>query len=244
MAGKDIIKGMIKLVLLRHGQSLWNLENRFTGWTDVGLSAQGIEEAKAAGRLLKEKGYVFDEAYSSILRRANETLDLVLSEMGESGIPKRFSWRLNERHYGALQGLNKCDSARKWGAEQIHVWRRSADVPPPPLSKEDPRYPGNQQIYRDLIRKGLMEEKDLPLSECLLDTAKRVKFYFMKEIAPSIREGRRALVVAHGNSLRALVMELENLSPEAIASVEIPTGKPLVYELNEENLSVIGKYYL
>jgi 2,3-bisphosphoglycerate-dependent phosphoglycerate mutase len=164
--------------------------------------------------------------------------------MGESGIPKRFSWRLNERHYGALQGLNKCDSARKWGAEQIHVWRRSADVPPPPLSKEDPRYPGNQQIYRDLIRKGLMEEKDLPLSECLLDTAKRVKFYFMKEIAPSIREGRRALVVAHGNSLRALVMELENLSPEAIASVEIPTGKPLVYELNEENLSVIGKYYL
>ncbi|MCI2111636.1 MAG: 2,3-diphosphoglycerate-dependent phosphoglycerate mutase [Bacilli bacterium] len=235
---------MIKLVLLRHGQSLWNLENRFTGWTDVGLSAQGIEEAKAAGRLLKEKGYVFDEAYSSILKRATETLGLVLSEMGESGIPKRFSWRLNERHYGALQGLNKCDSARKWGAEQIHVWRRSADVPPPPLSKEDPRYPGNQQIYRDLIRKGLMEEKDLPLSECLLDTAKRVKLYFMKEIAPSIREGRRALVVAHGNSLRALVMELENLSPEAIASVEIPTGKPLVYELNEENLSVIGKYYL
>ncbi|MCI1245023.1 MAG: 2,3-diphosphoglycerate-dependent phosphoglycerate mutase [Bacilli bacterium] len=235
---------MIKLVLLRHGQSLWNLENKFTGWTDVGLSAQGIEEAKAAGRLLKKKGYVFDEAYSSILKRANETLDLVLSEMGETEIPKFFSWRLNERHYGALQGLNKCDSARKWGAEQIHVWRRSADVPPPPLSKEDPRYPGNQETYRGLVRQGLMEEKDLPLSECLLDTAKRVKIYFMSEIAPSIRGGKRALVVAHGNSLRALVMELENLSPEAIASVEIPTGKPLVYELNEKNLSLIGKYYL
>ena len=210
---------MVKLVLIRHGQSEWNLENKFTGWTDVELSPNGEKEATEAGKLLKEKGYSFDMAFSSVLKRA-------------------------ERHYGALQGLNKAESAKKWGDEQVHIWRRSADVPPLSLKKEDERWPGNQKTYQDLIAKGEMTIEDCPLTECLIDTANRVKPYFDKEIAPAIKAGRKVLIAAHGNSLRALVMELEHLTPAQIISVEIPTGKPLVYELDEKTLAVLNKYYL
>ncbi len=206
---------MVKLVLIRHGQSEWNLKNLFTGWTDVELSENGVAEAKAAGKLLKEKGYTFDMAFSSVLKRANHTMDFALSEMGETSIPKFYSWRLNERHYGALQGLNKADSAKKWGDEQVHIWRRSADVPPLALTKEDERWPGNQEKYKELIAKGEMTLEDCPLTECLIDTANRVK-----------------------------PMMLEHLTPDQIISVEIPTGKPLVYELDEKDLKVLNKYYL
>ncbi len=235
---------MIKLVLCRHGQSQWNLENLFTGWTDVDLSPKGEEEAREAGRLLKKDGYSFDVAFSSVLMRANRTMDLILGELGESNIEKHYSWRLNERHYGALQGLNKADSAKKWGDEQVHIWRRSADVPPPALTKEDPRFPGNDPKYQALVKSGEMEEEDLPLTECLVDTAKRVKPYFDSTIAPAIKAGKKVLIAAHGNSLRALVMELEHLTAAEIVSVEIPTGKPLVYELDEKDLKVLNKYYL
>lgn len=235
---------MIKLVLLRHGQSEWNLSNLFTGWTDVELSPKGVEEAKEAGRLLKEKGYTFDVAFSSVLKRANNTMNLALGEMGETSVPKFFSWRLNERHYGALQGLNKADSAKKWGEEQVHIWRRSADVPPLALTKEDERWPGNQEKYKELIAKGEMTIDDCPLTECLIDTAKRVKPYFDEKIAPEIKAGKKVLIAAHGNSLRAIVMMLEHLTPEQIIAVEIPTGKPLIYELDEKTLEVLNKYYL
>jgi 2,3-bisphosphoglycerate-dependent phosphoglycerate mutase len=235
---------MVKLVLLRHGQSEWNLENKFTGWTDVDLSENGVEEAKKAGQLLKKDGYSFDEAFSSVLKRANRTMDLCLNELGEGNIEKHYSWRLNERHYGALQGLNKADSAKKWGDEQVHIWRRSADVQPPKLEENDPRFPGNQEKYQDLVKKGEMKESDLPLTECLVDTAKRVEPYFLGTIAPEIKKGKKVLIAAHGNSLRALVMELEHLSAAQIISVEIPTGKPLVYELDEKTLKVLNKYYL
>lgn len=235
---------MIKLVLLRHGQSEWNLSNLFTGWTDVSLSPKGVEEAKEAGRLLKEKGYTFDVAFSSVLKRANDTMNLALGEMGETNIPKSFTWRLNERHYGALQGLNKADSAKKWGDEQVHIWRRSADVPPLALTKDDERWPGNQEKYKELIAKGEMTIDDCPLTECLIDTAKRVKPYFDEKIAPEIKAGKKVLIAAHGNSLRAIVMMLEHLTPEQIINVEIPTGKPLVYELDEKDLKVLNKYYL
>ncbi len=235
---------MIKLVLLRHGQSEWNLSNLFTGWTDVSLSPKGVEEAKEAGRLLKEKGYTFDVAFSSVLKRANDTMNLALGEMGETNIPKFFTWRLNERHYGALQGLNKADSAKKWGDEQVHIWRRSADVPPLALTKDDERWPGNQEKYKELIAKGEMTIDDCPLTECLIDTAKRVKPYFDEKIAPEIKAGKKVLIAAHGNSLRAIVMMLEHLTPEQIINVEIPTGKPLVYELDEKDLKVLNKYYL
>jgi len=235
---------MIKLVLIRHGQSAWNLENKFTGWTDVELSENGVKEAIAAGDLLRDKGYSFDVAFSSVLKRANRTMDLVLKELGLDGIEKHYSWRLNERHYGALQGLNKADSAKKWGDEQVHIWRRSADVQPPKLDANDPRFPGNQPLYQELVAKGEMAASDLPLTECLVDTAERVKPYFEAEIAPLIKAGKRVLIAAHGNSLRALVMELEHLTPAQIISVEIPTGKPLVYELDENDLSVLAKYYL
>ncbi len=234
---------MIKLVLLRHGQSEWNLKNLFTGWTDVDLSETGVNEAKAAGKLLKEKGYHFDVAFSSVLKRANRTMDLCLGELGESNLPKHYSWRLNERHYGALQGLNKAESAAKWGDEQVHIWRRSADVPPLSLTKDDERWPGNQETYKKLIAAGEMTIEDCPLTECLIDTAARVKPYFDKEIAPAIHEGKKVLIAAHGNSLRAIVMMLEHLTPEQIISVEIPTGKPLVYELDEKTLKVLDKYY-
>ena len=231
---------MIKLVLIRHGQSQWNLENKFTGWTDVDLSPKGEEEAREAGLKLKEGGYHFHVAFSSVLLRANRTMDLALEELGESNIEKHYSWRLNERHYGALQGLNKAESAKKWGDEQVHIWRRSADVQPPALTKDDERWPGNQKKYRDL---GLTDE-ECPLTECLLDTCARVEPYFKKEIAPLLHEGKKVLIVAHGNSLRALVKELEGLSNEEIIGVEIPTGKPLVYELDEKTLKVLNKYYL
>lgn len=235
---------MIKLVLIRHGQSMWNLENKFTGWTDVDLSPKGVEEAKEAGKLLKEKGYTFDVAYTSVLMRANKTMDLALHELGEDNIEKHYTWRLNERHYGALQGLNKAESAKKWGDEQVHIWRRSADVQPPALTKDDPRWPGNQPLYQELIKKGEITIEDCPLTECLVDTAKRVKPYFDEEIAPALKKGRKVLIAAHGNSLRALVMELEHLTADQIISVEIPTGKPLVYELDDKNLAVLNKYYL
>ncbi len=235
---------MVKLVLIRHGQSMWNLENKFTGWTDVDLSPKGVEEATEAGRTLKKDGYTFDVAYTSVLMRANKTMDLVLKELGLENIEKHYSWRLNERHYGALQGLNKAESAVKWGDEQVHIWRRSANVQPPALTKDDPRWPGNQELYRHLVETGEMEEEDLPLTECLVDTARRVKPYFDKEIAPAVKSGKKVLIAAHGNSLRALVMELEHLSAEEIVGVEIPTGKPLVYELDENTLEVLNKYYL
>ena len=235
---------MIKLVLIRHGQSEWNLKNLFTGWTDVELSEQGVREAHAAGKLLKEKGYTFDIAFSSVLKRANHTMDYALEELGLSNIEKRYSWRLNERHYGALQGLNKAESAEKWGAEQVHIWRRSADVPPLELTREDPRWPGNQEPYKSLVAEGKMKEEECPLTECLIDTEKRVRPYWNEEIAPAIRAGKRVLIAAHGNSLRAIVMMLEHLTPDQIISVEIPTGQPLVYELDEKTLEVLDKYYL
>jgi len=235
---------MVKLVLIRHGESEWNLENKFTGWTDVDLSENGVKEAHAAGQLLKKDGYSFDVAFSSVLKRANRTMEIVLGELGEENIEKHYSWRLNERHYGALQGLNKADSAKKWGDEQVHIWRRSADVQPPKLTPDDPRFPGNQAKYQDLVKSGAMSEADLPLTECLVDTAKRVKPYFDEEIAPALKKGEKVLIAAHGNSLRALVMELEHLSAQQIVSVEIPTGKPLVYELDEKTLKVLNKYYL
>jgi 2,3-bisphosphoglycerate-dependent phosphoglycerate mutase len=235
---------MVKLVLIRHGQSEWNLSNLFTGWTDVDLSENGVKEAHEAGEVLKKDGYHFDVAFSSVLKRANRTMDIVLGELGESKIEKHYSWRLNERHYGALQGLNKADSAKKWGDEQVHIWRRSADVQPPALTKDDPRFPGNQEKYQALVKSGDMKASDLPLTECLVDTANRVKPYFDSDIAPAIKAGKKVLIAAHGNSLRALVMELEHLSAQEIVSVEIPTGKPLVYELDEKTLKVLNKYYL
>ncbi len=235
---------MIKLVLLRHGQSMWNLENKFTGWTDVDLSPNGINEAKAAGKALKEAGFAFDVGYSSVLKRANNTLDYALEELGQSDLPKFYTWRLNERHYGALQGLNKAESALKWGNEQVHIWRRSADVQPPALSKDDPRFPGNQEKYQHLVEIGEMKEEELPTTECLIDTANRFRPYFEEHIVPAIKEGKKIIIAAHGNSLRALVMELEHLTPNEIINVEIPTGKPLVYELDEKDLKVLNKYYL
>lgn len=236
---------MVKLVLIRHGQSEWNLSNLFTGWTDVHLSEQGVKEAHEAGKLLKEKGYTFDIAFSSVLERANKTMEFALTELGEfDSIPKFYSWRLNERHYGALQGLNKAESAKKWGDEQVHIWRRSADVPPLALTKDDERWPGNQEKYQNLIKSGEMTIEDCPLTECLIDTAKRVKPYWDEKIAPEIKAGKKVLIAAHGNSLRAIVMMLEHLTPEQIISVEIPTGKPLVYELDEKSLEVLAKYYL
>ena len=235
---------MIKLVLIRHGQSEWNLKNLFTGWTDVELSEQGVREAHEAGKLLKEKGYVFDIAFSSVLKRANHTMDFALGELGQSNIEKRYSWRLNERHYGALQGLNKAESAEKWGAEQVHIWRRSADVPPLALTKDDERWPGHQEPYKSLVASGKMKEEECPLTECLIDTANRVKPYWDEEIAPAIKAGKRVLIAAHGTSLRAIVMMLEHLTPDQIISVEIPTGQPLVYELDEKTLAVLNKYYL
>ena len=235
---------MVKLVLIRHGESEWNLENKFTGWTDVDLSENGVKEAHAAGIVLAKDNYHFDLAFSSVLKRANRTMEIVLGELGEENIEKHYSWRLNERHYGALQGLNKADSAKKWGDEQVHIWRRSADVQPPKLTPSDPRFPGNQAKYQDLVKKGEMAESDLPLTECLVDTPNRVKPYFDSAIAPAIKAGKKVLITAHGNSLRALVMELEHLSAQQIVSVEIPTGKPLVYELDEKTLKVLNKYYL
>lgn len=228
---------MIKLVLLRHGESVWNKENRFTGWTDVDLSERGVEEAHEAGRLLKAGGFEFDIAFTSVLKRATETLDICLREMGQSDVPVKRSWRLNERHYGALQGFNKAEMAAKEGEEQVQIWRRSYDVCPPALTKDDPRYPGNDPRYADV------PEGDLPLTECLKDTVERFLPYWHEEIEPLLKAGKRVIISAHGNSLRALVKYLDGISDEEIPKLNIPTGVPLVYEL-DDNLRPIRHYYL
>jgi 2,3-bisphosphoglycerate-dependent phosphoglycerate mutase len=228
---------MKRLVLLRHGESTWNKENRFTGWVDVGLSERGTEEALDAGRVLAEKGYVFDVAYTSVLRRAIKTLWIVLEQMDLMWIPVHLSWRLNERHYGALQGLNKTETAQRHGAEQVTVWRRSYHVPPPPLAKDDERYPARDPRYASL------EPEEIPATESLKDVSARFLPYWHEVIAPAIRQGRRVLIVAHGNSLRGLVKFLDNISDEDIVELNIPTGIPLVYELNDD-LTPIRSYYL
>lgn len=228
---------MHKIVLLRHGESDWNRENRFTGWTDVDLSAKGVEEARAGGRLLKAEGYSFDIAFTSVLRRAIKTLWLALEEMDRMWIPVEHSWRLNERHYGALQGLDKAETAAKFGEEQVLAWRRSYDTPPPALDKGDPRYPGGDPRYAGL------DESELPLSECLKDTVARVMPFWNGSIAPAVRAGRCVIVVAHGNSLRALVKYLDGVSDADIVGLNIPTGIPLVYELDAA-LKPLRHYYL
>jgi 2,3-bisphosphoglycerate-dependent phosphoglycerate mutase len=228
---------MKQLVLIRHGESEWNRENRFTGWTDVDLTEKGREEASAAGRLLKSEGYVFDRAYVSVLKRALRTLWLTLDEMDLLWIPTEKSWKLNERHYGALQGLNKAETAAQYGDDQVKIWRRSYDVPPPALETSDERWPGNDPRYSHL------SEKELPLTECLKDTVDRFLPYWHESIAPAICRGERVLIVAHGNSLRALVKYLDNLSEAEILERNIPTGMPLVYELDEE-LRPLGSRYL
>jgi 2,3-bisphosphoglycerate-dependent phosphoglycerate mutase len=228
---------MYKLVLLRHGESDWNRENRFTGWTDVDLSDKGRAEAKAAGQLLKQEGYVFDQAFTSVLKRAVRTLWLALDEMDSLWIPVERSWRLNERHYGALQGLNKTETAAKFGEDQVKVWRRSYDIPPPPLDKNDERFPGRDRRYKDLAA------ADLPLTECLKDTVARFLPFWHERIAPAVKSGKQVIVAAHGNSLRALVKYLDNISDADIVELNIPTGIPLVYEL-DANLRPIKHYYL
>ncbi len=228
---------MKKIVLLRHGESTWNKENRFTGWVDVGLSEKGMKEAAEAGRTLKKEGYAFDVAYTSVLKRAIKTLWLALEEMDLMYLPVINSWRLNERHYGALQGLNKAEMAEKHGMEQVQVWRRSYDVPPPALKKDDPMFPGKDPRYADL------KPEELPLTECLKDTVARFLPYWHKTIAPVVKEGKRVLIAAHGNSLRALVKYLDNIPDDVIPGLNIPTGIPLVYELKED-LTPIRNYYL
>ena len=219
---------MYDIVLIRHGESAWNKENRFTGWTDVPLSEKGVEEARSAGRLLKEEGFAFDLAFTSVLKRAIKTLWLVLEEMDRMWIPVRSSWKLNERHYGALQGLNKADTAAKYGDDQVKVWRRSYDVQPPVLEKGDERYPGHDPRYAGL------SDAELPLTECLADTVARVVPYWQEEIAPEIRAGKKIVIAAHGNSLRALVKYLDDVSEKDILELNIPTGVPLLYTLDED----------
>lgn len=228
---------MIKLVLLRHGESIWNKENLFTGWTDVDLSEKGKEEAKNAGKVLKKDGYFFDIAFTSVLKRAIRTLWYTLDELDLMWIPVERSWRLNERHYGALQGLNKAETAKKYGDEQVHIWRRSYDIRPPALEINDERYPGNDPRYKKLAK------DELPLTECLKDTVNRFLPYWEKIIEPSIKEGKKVLIAAHGNSLRALVKYLDNVPDEEIVGLNIPTGIPLVYEL-DNNLKSLKHYYL
>ena len=228
---------MIKLVLVRHGQSEWNLENRFTGWTDVELTEQGMKEAEEAGIALREQGFHFDLAYTSVLKRAEHTLDLILKEMGEENIEIKRNWRLNERHYGALQGLNKDETKEKYGAEQVLLWGRSTDVRPPELDVTDPRYPGNDPKYKDLT------EDELPKTENLIDTIKRVTQYWNSDIEKSLKEGKNVIIVAHGNSLRGLMKYLDNISDEDIIKLEIQTGNPICYEL-DDNLKPIRHYYV
>jgi len=228
---------MKTLVLLRHGESTWNKENRFTGWTDVPLSEKGIEEAREAGRLLREGGYVFDVAFTSVLKRAIKTLWIVLEEMDLMWIPVMNSWRLNERHYGALQGLNKSESAAELGEEQVRLWRRSYDVPPPALKPDDPRHPGHDPKYARL------HPRDLPATECLKDTIDRLLPYAQENIGPAIRAGKRLLIVAHGNTLRGMIKYSERIPDEEIADLNIPTAIPLVYEL-EDDMRLICRYYL
>ena len=228
---------MHKLVLVRHGESDWNKQNRFTGWTDVDLSGKGKEEAKEGGEVLKREGYTFDVAYTSVLKRAIRTLWIVLDEMDLMWIPVDRSWRLNERHYGALQGLNKAETAAKIGEAQVKIWRRSYDIPPPVLTPEDERYPGNDPRYASLTK------EELPLTECLKDTVARFLPLWHETIAPAVKSGQKVLVAAHGNSLRALIKYLDNVSEEAIVELNVPTGMPLVYELDGD-LKPIRSYYL
>ncbi|CAG1014555.1 partial 2,3-bisphosphoglycerate-dependent phosphoglycerate mutase, partial [Burkholderiaceae bacterium] len=228
---------MYKLVLIRHGESTWNLENRFTGWTDVDLTATGVEQARQAGRLLKAEGYDFDIAYTSVLKRAIWTLWHALDQMDRTWLPVVNSWRLNERHYGGLQGLNKAETAKKFGEQQVMVWRRSYDTPPPPLEPNDPRSERSDRRYAEL------DSHEVPLTECLKDTVARVLPYWNSELAPTIRSGKRVLVSAHGNSMRALVKYLDGISDDDIVGLNIPNGIPLVYELDAE-LKPIKSYYL
>ena len=228
---------VIKLVLLRHGESIWNKENRFTGWTDVDLTMKGINEAKEAGKLLRESGLTFDVAFTSLLKKAIRTLWIVLDEMDLMWIPVYKSWRLNERHYGALQGLNKSEMANKYGEAKVLLWRRSFDVRPPALEESDERYPGSDPKYVNL------EKKDIPFTESLKDTMERLLPYWQDTIAPNIKAGKKVLITAHGNSLRSLVKHLDDVSDKEIIELNIPTGIPLVYELNE-NLKPIRSYYL
>ena len=228
---------MITLVILRHGESIWNKENRFTGWTDVDLSEKGIQEARQAGKILKKEGYSFDVAFTSVLKRAIRTLWIVQDEMNLMWIPVNISWRLNERCYGALQGLNKAETAAKYGEEQVLKWRRSYAVRPPALEKTDERFPGNDPRYND------MEKKDIPLTECLKDTVARFLPYWHEVIVPRIRSGKRVIISAHGNSIRALVKYLDDVSDDDIVGINIPTGTPLIYEL-DERLKPVRNYYL
>lgn len=225
----------MKLVLIRHGESTWNKENRFTGWTDVDLSEKGLQEAKEAGKVLKSEGYDFDMAYTSVLKRAIRTLNLALDEMDRLWLPVEKSWRLNERHYGALQGLNKAETAAKYGEEQVHIWRRSYDVLPPLLEETDERHPSKDPRYKG--------QTNLPRGEALKHTVERMLPYWNETIAPQVRAGKRVLIAAHGNSLRALVKHLDKMTEEEIMQLNIPTGIPLVYEL-DKNLSPVKKYYL
>ncbi|MBW7864663.1 MAG: 2,3-diphosphoglycerate-dependent phosphoglycerate mutase [Candidatus Hydrogenedentes bacterium] len=228
---------MHKIVLLRHGQSTWNLENRFTGWTDVDLSDQGRAEAAAAGKLLREEGFEFDLVYTSVLKRAIRTMWLALDELDQMWLPVIRDWRLNERHYGGLQGLNKAETAEKHGEEQVKIWRRAFDIAPPPLEESDDRYPGHDRRYAGLSK------AELPLTESLKDTIARFVPYWNDVIAPQVKSGRRVLIVAHGNSLRALVKHLDNISDADIINLNIPTGIPLMYEL-DDNLKPLASRYL
>jgi len=228
---------MYKLVLLRHGESVWNRDNRFTGWMDVDLSPQGIAESIKAGQTLKKEGLEFDCAFDSVLKRTDQTLKIALEELGQTGIPVHYSWRLNERHYGALQGLNKSEMAAKFGEGQVLIWRRSYDVRPPELEVSDPRFPGNDPLYAELDR------KDLPVGESLKDTVERVLPYWHQEIAPAIQQGKRVAISACGNSLRALIKHLDQVSEQEIVKLNLPTGIPLVYELDAD-LKPIRHYYL
>jgi len=227
----------LKLVLLRHGESVWNKENKFTGWTDVDLSEQGILEAREAGRVLKEEGFTFDLAFTSVLKRAIQTLWLVLEEMDLMWIPVQRSWKLNERHYGALQGLNKSETAKKYGEEQVHIWRRSYDIPPPELEKNDERHPGNDAKYSGI------NAHDLPLTESLKFTVDRFLPYWQETIVPELKMEKKVLIAAHGNSLRALVKHLDKVSDDEIVTLNIPTGIPLVYELDKD-LNSVTHYYV
>ena len=228
---------MHTLVLLRHGESTWNKENRFTGWTDVPLSEKGAQEAHESGRLLKEEGFDFDVVYTSVLKRAIQTLWIVMDEMDRCWLPVHRRWRLNERHYGALQGLNKAETQAKHGPEQVLIWRRSYSTPPPPLEKTDERWPGHDRRYAS------MDPKDIPQTECLKDTVERFLPVWNEEIAPAVKRGERVLIAAHGNSLRALVKLLDGVSDEDIVGLNIPTGIPLVYELDDD-LNSLGSRYL
>jgi len=235
--GRELTMSIKKLVLLRHGESLWNRENRFTGWTDVDLTEAGCAEARAAGELLLRSGYTFDLAYTSVLRRAIRTLWLALDALDQMWIPVVHSWRLNERHYGALQGLDKAQTAARFGEQQVLLWRRAYAVAPDPLKTDDPRWPGNDPRYHNL------KPEQIPLTECLKDTVARVVPFWSDSIAPALARGRRAIVVAHGNSLRALIKHLDGISDEQIVELNIPTGQPLVYEFDEA-LRPLRHYYL